>query len=327
MSGILDRVVKASSAEAPAFVNILVHGLSGTGKTTLGTLSGKNPLIVTAERQAVLVIQQTNPNANILVVDTWGDLQDLFKEINAMAMAGPLPWDIIVLDSLTEMQRRLRDEILKSAHSKKHVQDDGSLTMAGWGVVVDKAFNLVRSFRDLPCDFICICLSEETTPEEGVRFYRPSVSGKKLPGDLAGLFNAVFFSFTSNKNRLKQDPHVEGSLQYILLTRGASGEYLTKSHAALNELEDSNNIQDVIARMKNWKRANPTAPEFITSEQAEEVRGALDNAGMDETDYCKAMKVSSVEETPVNQFDKIMKKLAKRAASVATSTVPVTTTT
>jgi len=314
--GILDRVVKASSAEAPAFVNILVHGLSGTGKTTLGALSGKNPLIVTAERQAVLVIQQTNPNANVLIVDTWGDLQNLFKEINEMSMSGPLPWDVIVLDSLTEMQRRLKDEILRTGHSKKHVQDDGSLTMAGWGVVVDKAFNLVRSFRDLPCDFICICLSEETQPEEGVRFYRPSVSGKKLPGDLAGLFNAVFFSFTSNKNRLKYEPYIDGSMQYVLLTRGSSGEYLTKGHAAMNELEDSNNIRDIIERLKVWKRGNPQAPDYITSEQAAKISDALVTADMAEEDYCKAMKVSSLAETPANQFDKIMKKLAKRAMMV-----------
>jgi hypothetical protein len=143
------------------------------------------------------------------------------------------------------------------------------------------------------------------------------VSGKKLPGDLAGLFNAVFFTFTSTKNRLDKPGYSAGDMQFCILTRGDSGEYLTKGHAALKSLEDADDIARILERMREWKPEDGKAVEYITSDQVQELLAALGKAGVSVEDYCKGMNVESVEQTAPAVFAKTMKGLVKKAKEAA----------
>jgi hypothetical protein len=259
--GILDSVISASKAEGAAHVNILVYGNSGVGKSKLGAGSSERPLIALTERQAMITIRESNPQAAMVEINCWEDLQALFKEANEGIRAGTFPYDCIVLDSLTEMQTKLRRELEKGKDAKL-IQGDGSLSMKGWGVLIDRTTSLVSSFRDLPIDFVCLCLCDEQVNEEtGVRTYRPSVNGRKLPGDLASFHNAVWYLFTTSANPLEDPAHEKGrELQYVALTRGASSEYLTKGHEALATYENPSDVRQMMDLMRSYWKEREVSP-------------------------------------------------------------------
>jgi len=260
--GILDRAFVASKAtRQQAHVNVLLYGNSGTGKTTFGSRCGKRPFIVLSEQQAVLPIREANPEATILVVETWEALQELYRAINEAITKGAWPYDVIVLDSLTEMQRKLKDEIVAKGlkataaggKNEPTVQADGTLSMKGWGVLIDKTFNLVRAFRDLSSDFVCVALCNEST-EDDKRYFRPMVNGQALPGNLAGLFNVVLYSFVTKSNPLEVEGFVEGAQQFVVLTNGASDRYLIKGHRSLKPYENPERASDMLARLRGaWE--------------------------------------------------------------------------
>jgi len=349
---ILDRVLRAGDGETRVNVNVLVHGQSGTGKTYFGARSGKRPLIALTEPQARLTIRESNPDADIVPIETWEDLQDLFRSLNKMATDGTLKWDCLVLDSLTECQKRLKDEMVSDSKKVKAdnkaeptVQADGQLTIKGWGVLIDKSFALVRAMRDLPMDLVCIALTDEASEGER-RYYRPSVSGKRLPGDLAGLFNAVVFSFTTNKNVLERADWQEGDQQHVLLTRGSSDRYMVKGHRSLAVYEDPDKAREMLERMRMaWKDMGgsttpapapdpePTPepdpdpvpePDYtpdevdegqihdempINDEQVGALREFIGMAGVKESDVCAAYGVETLEQLPDAKYDECVKRL------------------
>lgn len=273
--GILDRAFVASKAtRQQAHVNVLLYGNSGTGKTTFGSRCGKRPFIVLSEQQAVLPIREANPDATILVVETWPDLQELYREVNAQVTAGKFPYDVIVLDSLTEMQRKLKDEIVEkglkatAAGGKVEptVQSDGTLSMKGWGVLIDKTFNMVREFRDLPVDFVCVALADEAVEDEK-RYFRPLVNGKALPGNLAGLFNVVLYSFVTKSNPLGLTDWPEGTQQFVVLTNGASDRYLIKGHSSLATYENPAMASGMLSRVRGAWETGATTTDAAKVEQ------------------------------------------------------------
>lgn len=197
---------------------VLVHGNSGAGKTHLGA-TGIKPVIALCERQALRTIRLVNPEAAIWIIDRADDLRQLLTELKVMIAENRCPYDTVVLDSLTEIQAMLKNEILVAASRDQ-------LTQGEWGVIIDKVANIARSFRDLPMHVLALCRSDEQFIDE-TRYVRPSLSGKKLPNDIAGFFNLVGYAYR------KQDGD---KLLYRVMFGGSDG-FLVKGDPTLKPIE------------------------------------------------------------------------------------------
>lgn len=211
--------LKASDYEMADNLKCLCHGNSGAGKTYLGA-TAVNPILALCELQGLRTIRRVNPDATVVMIDSTEDLRELLADLRRMHTSKDgCPYDTVVLDSLTEMQRIIKSEIIEKAGSARETPTQGE-----WGIIIDRTINVARAFRDLPMHVLVLTLSEEQFTDEG-RFIRPSVSGKKLPNDLAGFFNLTGYVY----KRMNEDNEME----HRVLFDGIDG-YLTKGDPDLS---------------------------------------------------------------------------------------------
>ena len=264
-------------AEDTILLRALLHGDSGAGKTTAASKMPR-PCFLLTEPNGLLSIRASNPDA--IVVDVVSTSQNrnvssmqIVREFFTAALDGTLAnaeVKTVVIDSLTELQRMLRDEIMSS----KRAGPNGEVkwTLEDWSTLTDRMRKLVRTIRDLPFHVVAICLSDTETDDSGTRYVVPSFQGKKLPNEVAGYFNVVGYVFR------RSEENEDGSqvLSHRVLLRGASN-YLTKSLPQLDAVEDPN--------MSNWVKK-------IMSNDAPVVEAGVSDADPKETGGAKKRRRS-----------------------------------
>lgn len=178
-------------------LTLIVHGESGTGKSWFGDTAPAPRVVLDAEGgsrftpskkviwnplEAPPVYDGTWETAIVYVRD-FSQVSQVYQWLNA----GKHPFKSVVLDSLTEIQKRCIDQIA----------GESQLRMQDWGEVLRKMEKQVREFRDLTM--------HPTTPIEAVIYInltkdvegakRPAVSGS-IGVSLPGFVDVVGYLFT-----------------------------------------------------------------------------------------------------------------------------------
>lgn len=214
--GILDNVTKASEA-GEEYIKALLWGPNGTGKSTLCGTAPEPILYAYTERQGLLALKRMAPDAGVVKIESLDDLRSLLTELRN----GEHDYKSICLDSFTEMQLLIADEILarrrrKNADKGKDEQADPSkLVMEDYMFIHDRSKAIVRAFRDLPMHVILTCLSESVIVGEdsdAKTVTRIMLMGRKLPAQLGAFFNLVGFSYKAQG--------ADGATRYRVLFEG-----------------------------------------------------------------------------------------------------------
>lgn len=165
-----------------AALSIVVHGGSKVGKSTFGATTPAPRLIIDAEygsrftegRKIEWNYWLDPPPEDdgtwdtvIVVPNSWADAARIYEWL----ASGAHPFRSVVVDSITELQKRLIDDVAGVEQ----------VTMPQWGEIWRKGDDFVRRLRDLikptamkPLDaLVIIALTEES---KGV--WKPAVSGK-----------------------------------------------------------------------------------------------------------------------------------------------------
>lgn len=191
--GILDKVLKASEIDKQK-IKALVYGANGSGKTTLcGTMPGERRLFATNEQQGEQAALRVDSNLDVLRIRSADDIRELLKELRGKDHG----YDSLALDSLTEMQILLAEEIM----AKKPETTNGKpkkLSMEDFMFLHDRTRSLVRAFRDLDLHILVTCLSTRAIVGEGDAakiVVQPMLIGQKLPAQLGQFFNIMGFVY------------------------------------------------------------------------------------------------------------------------------------
>ena len=206
-------------------IKIGLYGDAGSGKTSVACAGEKDVLVLLAETNGISSIKVWNPEANVAMVTEASELRSWVAALaNAetgsdkdgsfvrLKMEG-CPEIIVrrlVLDSFTEVQRVLVDEIL--AGEKRE-----SLTLQEWGLLNDRSIDLIRTIRNLECD-VCVIFLSESGEASDQRFVKPLVKGRKLPNECAQFFSAFGYCYRQQEDE---------NLNYRVLF-GGSERYITK---------------------------------------------------------------------------------------------------
>lgn len=161
-------------------LSLVIHGESGTGKSWLGDTSPSPRLILDAEGGSRFTPSQpkvywdpiTGPppvgaETVIVMVRDFGTMSYVFQWLNA----GQHDFKSIVLDSVTELQKRCIDAIVGT--SQMRLQDFGEL--------LREMETLIRQFRDLhmhPVNPIPVSVLITTTKQDQASTFRPHVQGQ-----------------------------------------------------------------------------------------------------------------------------------------------------
>jgi hypothetical protein len=228
---ILDRIKSADDMASLDKAKILLYGPSGAGKTSFGA-GMPRPLIGLTEKQAVPSIKRINPKASVFVIESFQDLID-FVALAASPNIGKR-FDSVVLDSLTDAQRMIKEHFTSRQEKRQDVTD-----LDTWGVILDKTASLMRTIRDAHAHVVVITLDAEEKVEGMGMVHRPAVLGKKLPNELAQFVQAVGYVHSAEM----QSGAVRRQISFY-----AGERYTTKIAAGLDNREPVEPLH-VIARM------------------------------------------------------------------------------
>ncbi len=217
---ILDRIHTVTDLPQYNRIKLLLTGPSGSGKSEF-CAKFKRPLFLLTERQAIPTIRAANPQARIFMVESLKDIDDA----QAIAASPSLykQCDALITDSLTDIQRILKDGLTAQQSKRQDVTD-----MDTWQVLIDKTARFARVVRDAVVHTVIVAVDQEETTMDGVS-HRPGVSGKKLPNELAQYVNAAAFT---KKELVAHEAPKRHSLVF-----DAGPLYLTKSMKGLRVME------------------------------------------------------------------------------------------
>jgi hypothetical protein len=188
------------------YAKVVLYGPPGSGKTTMGA-TFPDVLFLSAESGLLSVRDKA---IDVWTINEWEDLEEAF----AYLRKGDHAYKSVVLDSLTEVQKKLNEHIVKKFPGKRRDYDD-LMSQSDWGYAIDKLRKMCRAFRDLPMNVVFIAL-EQTEAGEGETVTKPALSGKTMAVELMGWVDAAVYCPGPIKDE-------DGNMQYLGQTVAAKG--------------------------------------------------------------------------------------------------------
>ena len=123
----------------------------------------------------------------------------------------------VVIDSAPEIQRVIRDQVLRERGQDRN--PGYVFTQADWGVLTERTRRFMRTVRDLPAHVLVLTLTNKEKDEKEVISFSPSFEGRKLPGEVAQFFTAVGDAF---KREVGVEGQKEPDTEHLVLFQGAT---------------------------------------------------------------------------------------------------------
>ena len=203
-------VVKAENSQL-SFIKGLIIGDSGAGKSYLVATAPK-PLVLLTEPNGAMSIQASNPDALIIHINDLKHMREVLSAIRDNKINAD--FSPIVIDSLTDLQRWVANEILLEPDKRNQNKSTETLSMNDWGKLLKRFTELICKIRDLPYHLICTALVDVTVEEEtGTRHIHPMFAGKAKM-TISQYFNGVGFLYRTGQF------HDCGSAERALLLDG-----------------------------------------------------------------------------------------------------------
>lgn len=167
------------------FVNIIVYGASGVGKTSLvKTLPSKDTLVLSAE-DGLLSLRDIE--VDYVKVKSIADVMSVIKDADCDKYKN------IVVDSITELSQN-HFSYLKDKYP------DPKMALKLWGDFTQDFQLMFKTLRGLEKNVIALALPKETENEIGKIIKRPDVYGKSSDRIIAW-FDECFYMFIDKENQ------------------------------------------------------------------------------------------------------------------------------
>jgi len=156
----------------------LIYGAPKTGKTTFAGTAPR-PLFICAENGLLSIAKQ---KPDFVEVKTLQELKDLSKWLRDTKP----DYDTIVIDSLSEISKIIKDNLTNNGNKQMVLRDRG--------VFSEEMMQAVRQIVNLPYHVICIVHSKEVLNDSGsVEFYDLAIEGK-AKNEIPRYFDVIGYS-------------------------------------------------------------------------------------------------------------------------------------
>lgn len=177
------------------YINMLVYGDSGVGKTTFAGSADDcpdlRPVLMIDFEGGTESLVRSYPDVQQVRVTTWKEMQAVYDELQR----GKTGFRTVILDSLTEIQKFNMYSIMEDLQKMRPDLDPDVPTMREWGKNLEQMRKFVRAFRDLPMNTIFTALKKDDKNDRtGMVTTMPSLSGK-LAGEVAAFLDIVAYYY------------------------------------------------------------------------------------------------------------------------------------
>lgn len=167
-----------STKDVIHFVNLMIYGDAGIGKTVLCS-TAPAPIIISAEGGLLSLADKDLP---VIEVECVKDVNQVYDWLTKSKEADQ--YQTVCVDSISELAEKLLNEELAQNR-------DGR---AAYGVMASLMMLTLRGFRDLSKHTYFTAKMKEITEEAtGVTTFRPSLPGQVLPANVPYLFDELFY--------------------------------------------------------------------------------------------------------------------------------------
>ena len=175
-------------------IKMLVYGDPGVGKTVF-SCSGDKTIFIDVEGGA-LSVQSRIKSKNVVKkkFEAFDEIEDFIRTLQEK---GSGKADTLVIDSITELQKKLMDYIVENHPEVKRPYSDG-LTVGDWGYNTERMRRFTRMARDLDMNVIFTALAmDEKNEVTGAVKTMPKMSSK-LAADVCGYVDIVGYLYVDN---------------------------------------------------------------------------------------------------------------------------------
>lgn len=178
------------------FVNMLIYGESGAGKTRLAGSTDDVPamrkvLFIDIEG-GTLTLKNSYPDVDTVRVKSWSQMQEVYNELYDNLHG----YTTVVIDSLTELQKMSMDNVMRKLVEEYEDRDADVPGIREWNINIEQTRKFVRAFRDLPVNTIFTALVQtDKNTRTGAIKRKPSLSGK-VKDEVAGFLDIVVYLYT-----------------------------------------------------------------------------------------------------------------------------------
>lgn len=231
--------MKVSSPALWEYINLLVYGQPGVGKTRLAGSASKvpqmSPVLLLDFEGGTLSLASDYGDVNVVRCQSWTSVDRLYG-----ALYDRNPYKTIVIDSLSETQKFSMSQIMRDVVAKDSERDPDVASLREWGKNGEQIRRLVRAFRDLPCHTIFTALVTEDR-DERTNTWRtsPGLSGK-LKGEVAGYVDIVMFMYKKEVGKLN-----EREVRTLALTQGTERQIAKDRSGMLPVIMESPTMEDI----------------------------------------------------------------------------------
>lgn len=288
-------IVKSNAmSEDMIGLKMIVFGPPGVGKTYFAS-TAQNVLFLLAEKGGMLGIK--DKGIDVIHINKFADLIDAYQFLRKDGHG----YKTVVIDSITEVQKKSMDDILIKAGVQTPRMND-------WGENIRQISNMCRLFRDLPMNVIFLAHeSIEKDEETGETSRRLSVNGQKLPEEIAGFVDCVGYMQANEK--LTEDKKKTITVRAIRF--GATKKIVCKDRSGKLDIWEEPNFEAIYAKifgnkeipeMKAESTDKPKETEKLTTK---EVPKKAKKETVEKTE--SAVKVEESQTTKVEETDNIPK--------------------
>lgn len=156
------------------YVNLLIYGDSGVGKTVLAG-SDDDVLFIAPEDNGTLSAKRFGSTARKWKIHGWDDIVAAYNWLYSL---DPIPFNWVVLDSLTEMQDMCMRKILEEGIELNPSRDPDTPQLQDWIPYQNRFMRLVKAFNSLDVNVLYTALQMEEETEDGEIVVLPMMQGK-----------------------------------------------------------------------------------------------------------------------------------------------------
>lgn len=212
------------------YVNVLIYGESGVGKTTFAATAPRPILWLEAEGG-------TNSIADPEGIDIvrMGGLES-YREVLAYLHTNPDKYKTVVIDSLSEVQAAVLKDIMRGVKRDDPTRDEFAPQFGEWGKLTGVMREIVRAYRDLPANVIFTALTREDTDAVTARTkVRPKLS-PALAEDVPAFVDACLYLYAATPKKGEAGAEgVDTDEDGVTIVRNAllkpTGKYIAKVRA------------------------------------------------------------------------------------------------
>lgn len=238
--------------QANPYLNILIFGRNGKGKTRFGA-SAENVLIVDINEKGTLSARDSG--AKVFEVKTWADIDEVYWYLKR----GNHDHEAVSIDTLTALTALCMKHVLREAADRDITRDPNMPDRQAWGKVGKLMEEQIYRFRNLPMH--TIFLAQERTvgdAEEGEEVYTTANLPASVRGSALGAVGII--GRTYKRKVIKRNKKTKKK------TRKWEFRILIGDH---EDYETKDRIYSGLGPVV----ANPTVPKFVeaaTSTKTEE---------------------------------------------------------